>query len=130
MTTYVEDLRAELARAQAEGRELRAKLAIAEGERDEARADMKSERGFAEGRRQQRNEAAGLLARRLEADAQPLTWGSVAWDSQRPDALTLTLAAVDGSERRATIPREKVATILAAAELAGWKPTGKKVRRG
>lgn len=38
MTTHVEELRAELARAQAEGRELRAKLAIAEGERDGALA--------------------------------------------------------------------------------------------
>lgn len=36
MKTAADDLRAELARAQAEARELRAKLAIAEGERDGA----------------------------------------------------------------------------------------------
>lgn len=38
MTTLVEDLRAELARAKVEGRELKAKLALAEGERDTERA--------------------------------------------------------------------------------------------
>lgn len=116
--------------ALAQAEELTRALRSAQRERDEARADLKSERGFAEGRRQQRNEAAELLTRRLEADGEPLTWGNVAWDSQRPDVLTLTLAAADGSERRAFIPREKVPLIALAAEVAGWKPTGKKVRRG
>lgn len=165
MTTHVEDLRAELARAKAEGRELKAQLALAERERDTELAacieactavmrSPPSGGGNYDGDRESDgaaacvdalrarqapgavhppegiSRAAELLTRRLEADAEPLTWGNVAWDSQRPDVLTLTLSAADGSERRALIPREKVPLIVAANQLAGGPKARKGARRG
>ena len=73
--------------------------------------------------------ATEKLTRRLEADFDPLSWGDVGWSSDRPDVVTLSLRAKDGSERRANIPTAKVQTIVATAKLgdreserrAAWK---------
>lgn len=77
----------------------------------------------------ERDAATEKLTRRLEADFEPLSWGDVGWSADRPDVVTLSLRAKDGSERRANIPVTKVQTIVMTAKLgereserrAAWK---------
>lgn len=77
----------------------------------------------------EKERVANLLTDRLEAELDPLAWGDVGWSSDRPEELTLSLRASNGSERRAVIPASKVDAIVAARKLgtqemqrrAAWK---------